>query len=149
MPFYLRAGKCLDTTVTEVVVTLKRPPQRVFRRQRRAELSALPARPRPASRSRSAPPPNARAPRCAAATSSSIVCNTGHDEIGAYERLIGAALEGDPALFAREDGVLEAWRIVDPLLRERARTALYEPGSPGPAAADALVADVGRLASGP
>jgi glucose-6-phosphate 1-dehydrogenase len=61
--------------------------------------------------------------------------------VGAYERLIGAALVGDRALFAREDGVLEAWRIIDPLLRSRSRKApeSYEPGSRGPTAADALV----------
>jgi glucose-6-phosphate 1-dehydrogenase len=46
-------------------------------------------------------------------------------------------------LFAREDGVLEAWRIVDPLLRERAAAHEYDPGSRGPAAADALVATSG------
>ena len=74
-----------------------------------------------------------------------LVCDTGHEEVGAYERLIGAALVGDRSLFAREDGVLEAWRIVDPLLRPRSREApeLYEPGSRGPAAADTLVAASG------
>ena len=69
-----------------------------------------------------------------------LVCNAGDEEVGAYERLIGAALHGDTSLFAREDGVLEAWRIVDPLLRARAAPDAYEPGSAGPAAADALVA---------
>jgi glucose-6-phosphate 1-dehydrogenase len=72
-----------------------------------------------------------------------LVCNSGNEEVGAYERLIGAALEADRALFAREDGVLEAWRIVDPLLKVRSTPELYEPGSPGPAAADALVAASG------
>ncbi|HEX7235415.1 MAG TPA: glucose-6-phosphate dehydrogenase, partial [Gammaproteobacteria bacterium] len=74
-----------------------------------------------------------------------LVCDTGHEEVGAYERLIGAALVRDRSLFAREDGVLEAWRIVDPLLNLRSRKAPepYEPGSQGPAAADALVAASG------
>jgi glucose-6-phosphate 1-dehydrogenase len=74
-----------------------------------------------------------------------LVCDTGHEEVGAYERLIGAALVGDRSLFAREDGVLEAWRIIDPLLHSRARKTPepYEPGSRGPAAADALVAGSG------
>jgi glucose-6-phosphate 1-dehydrogenase len=71
------------------------------------------------------------------------VCDTGNEEVGAYERLIGAALEGDRALFAREDGVLEAWRIVDPLLRVREAPAMYEPGASGPAEADGLVASSG------
>jgi glucose-6-phosphate 1-dehydrogenase len=74
-----------------------------------------------------------------------VVCDTGHEEVGAYERLIGAALEGDRSLFAREDGVLEAWRIVDPLLRMRLNKSpeTYERGSSGPAAADRLVAASG------
>ena len=73
------------------------------------------------------------------------VCDAGSEEVGAYERLIGAALQGDHSLFAREDGVLEAWRIVDPLLRLPLRVAPqeYEPGSSGPAAADRLVAASG------
>jgi glucose-6-phosphate 1-dehydrogenase len=68
------------------------------------------------------------------------VCNTGDEEVGAYERLIGAALHADPSLFAREDGVLEAWRIVDPLLDTGDAPHEYAPGSPGPEAADELVA---------
>ena len=74
-----------------------------------------------------------------------LVCNAGADEVGAYERLIGAALHGDSSLFAREDGVLEAWRIVDPLLRERTAPHAYEPGSSGPSAADALLTSHRRL----
>jgi glucose-6-phosphate 1-dehydrogenase len=72
-----------------------------------------------------------------------LVCNSDNEEVGAYERLIGAALHQDRALFAREDGVLEAWRIVDPLLREQAAPHEYASGSAGPAAADALVAASG------
>ena len=68
------------------------------------------------------------------------VCDAGNEEVGAYERLIGAALEGDHSLFAREDGVLEAWRIVDPLLSERSPPHEYDSGSNGPTAADALIA---------
>jgi glucose-6-phosphate 1-dehydrogenase len=142
VPFYLRSGKCVDATVTEVVVTLKKPPHKVFGGNEAANylrfrlgptqvaiaLGAVAKRPGPEMRGREI---------------ELDVCNTGHDEVGAYERLIGEALEGDPSLFAREDGVLEAWRIVDPLLDVRSRPELYEPGSPGPAAADALVASSG------
>ncbi len=143
VPFYLRAGKRLDATVTEVVVTLKRPPHSVFPGNDAPNylrfrlgptrvaiaLGALAKRPGLEMRGREI---------------ELVVCNAGNDEVGAYERLIGAALEGDHSLFAREDGVLEAWRIVDPLLRVRCATPeLYEPGSPGPAAADALVAASG------
>ena len=142
VPFYIRSGKCLDTTVTEVIATLKPPPHSVFPghdvpnylrfrlgpTRGAIGLGAAAKRPGPEMRGREI---------------ELVVCNTGSEEIGAYERLIGAALDGDPSLFAREDGVLEAWRIVDPLLSVRSAPELYEPGSPGPAAADALVAASG------
>jgi glucose-6-phosphate 1-dehydrogenase len=57
----------------------------------------------------------------------------------AYERLIDAALHGDTSLFAREDGVLEEWRIVDAILGSERPVQVYDAGSWGPAAADALV----------
>ena len=70
------------------------------------------------------------------------VCSSGEDDMGDYERLINAALHGDTSLFAREDGVIEEWRIVDPILAD-GTPAPYEPGSTGPAAADALTAKHG------
>ena len=69
-----------------------------------------------------------------------FVCNSADDEMDAYERLIAAALHGDTSLFAREDGVLEEWRIVDPILGATDPPFLYEPGTMGPAAADELLA---------
>ena len=66
---------------------------------------------------------------------------------GPYERLIGDALRGDPTLFARQDSIEAAWRIVDPILRAPgavpAEPFAYAPGSWGPREADALAADVG------
>jgi glucose-6-phosphate 1-dehydrogenase len=144
VPFYLRSGKCLDTTVTEVIATLKRPPHVVFPGNDAPNylrfrlgptrvaiaLGAVAKRPGAEMRGREI---------------ELVVCNTGNEEVGAYERLIGAALDRDRSLFAREDGVLEAWRIVDPLLRMRLRKSpeTYERGSVGPAAADTLVAASG------
>jgi glucose-6-phosphate 1-dehydrogenase len=58
----------------------------------------------------------------------------------AYARLFDGALDGDQRLFARADGVEEAWRIVAPALADHTAVTLYEPGSWGPAGADALVA---------
>jgi glucose-6-phosphate 1-dehydrogenase len=142
VPFYLRAGKSLDTTVTEVVVTLKAPPQRVFPSSDAPNYLRFRLGP-----TRVAIAIGAAAKRPGAEMRGRevelVVCNSSSEEVGAYERLIGAALHGDHALFAREDGVLEAWRIVDPLLRERATPHEYESGSPGPAAAEALVESSG------
>jgi glucose-6-phosphate 1-dehydrogenase len=142
VPFYIRSGKCVDATVTEVAATLKRPPHNVFPgsdapnhlrfrlgpSQVAIALGAVAKRPGPEMRGREI---------------ELLVCSSGSEEVGAYERLIGAALEADRGLFAREDGVLEAWRIVDPLLAVNTEPELYAPGSPGPSAADKLVAASG------
>jgi glucose-6-phosphate 1-dehydrogenase len=62
------------------------------------------------------------------------------DEMTAYERLLGDALEGDATLFVRRDEALAAWTIVEPVLRAPAPVHEYQPGSWGPAEADALIA---------
>jgi len=64
-------------------------------------------------------------------------------EQGAYERLIGDAMLGDATLFAREDGVEEAWRIVDPILKMPTPVYEYSAGSWGPREAEPLVAEFG------
>jgi glucose-6-phosphate 1-dehydrogenase len=53
-------------------------------------------------------------------------------EMDAYERLLGDAMAGDATLFAREDYVEEAWRIIDPVLKTNTPVYVYEPGSWGP-----------------
>lgn len=54
------------------------------------------------------------------------------EEMDAYERVLGDAMEGDATLFARQDYVEEAWRIVDPVLKETTPVYQYEPGTWGP-----------------
>jgi glucose-6-phosphate 1-dehydrogenase len=139
VPFYLRAGKRLATTTTEVFVALKHAPQKVFAAAMDTPnylrfrlgpdrvsiaLGALAKKPGPEMVGREV---------------ELFVCNAGEDEMDAYERLIDAALHGDTSLFAREDGVLEEWRIVDPILGGARPVHVYEAGSWGPEAADALV----------
>jgi glucose-6-phosphate 1-dehydrogenase len=147
VPFFLRAGKRLNAAATEVYVQLKQAPQQVFGpsigtpnylRFRLGPdritiaLGALAKKP---------------GSEMAAREVELSVCDSGAEEVGPYERLIDAALHGDTSLFAREDGVLEAWRIVDPIVSKEAirqgALFVYEPGSAGPASADALVADHG------
>src|SRR5262249_32777710 len=62
----------------------------------------------------------------------------GAGEMDAYERVLGDAMAGDPTLFAREDNVEEAWRIVDPVLKAGTPVYEYEPGTWGPKEADAV-----------
>jgi glucose-6-phosphate 1-dehydrogenase len=65
------------------------------------------------------------------------------DEMDAYERVLGDALEGDATLFAREDYVEEAWRIVDPVLKAHTPVYEYEPGTWGPSEVDQKVSPPG------
>ena len=65
------------------------------------------------------------------------------DEMDAYERILGDAMHGDATLFAREDYVEEAWRIVDPVLKAGTPVFEYEPGSWGPKETDARVSPPG------
>jgi len=57
------------------------------------------------------------------------------EEVDAYERLLTAVMDGDSTLFARQDYVEEAWRIVDPVLAEDTPLDFYEPQSWGPRSA--------------
>jgi len=72
-----------------------------------------------------------------------FLCRHGHGERVAYDRLLGDAMRGDAALFARQDGVEAAWRIVDPILGNAAPIHPYEPGTWGPDEAEAMTATVG------
>ena len=65
------------------------------------------------------------------------------DDRDAYERLLGEAMAGDSMLFAREDGVEAAWRVVQPILDDATPVREYAPGTWGPAEADALTTEVG------
>jgi glucose-6-phosphate 1-dehydrogenase len=140
VPFYIRAGKSMATTTTEVVATLKAPPQEVF---------PLPDGAHNYLRFRLGPDriaiglgAAAKMPG-AAMTGRAVeleVCNSAEESMSAYDRLLDAALHGDDTLFARDDGVLEAWRIVDPIVASDEIPATYEAGSFGPPSADTIVA---------
>jgi glucose-6-phosphate 1-dehydrogenase len=139
VPFYLRAGKRLATTATEVFVILKQPPQAVFGPDATGTPNYLRFRLGP---DRVAIALGALAKKVGVEMVDRpvelSVCNEGEPEMEAYERLIEAALHGDMSLFAREDGVLEAWRIVDAILGRPRPVQRYDAGSWGPLEADAL-----------
>ena len=60
-----------------------------------------------------------------------------------YERLLEDAMRGDPELFARQDAIEAAWRVLDPVLGDAAEVQEYHPGSWGPRGAERLAADIG------
>jgi glucose-6-phosphate 1-dehydrogenase len=131
VPFYIRAGKCLPVTCTEVIVRFRRPPP-VYEA--------------------SSPPPNQLRFRISPDTAIGLgvrvkspgegmegspaemrVCQ--HDDpnaMDAYERLLTEAMQGDATDFAREDYVEAAWRIVDPILGDVTPLTEYDPGTWGP-----------------
>jgi glucose-6-phosphate 1-dehydrogenase len=130
VPFYIRAGKSLPVTCTEVVARLRRPP------------ALFPGRPNSNYlRFRISPVIEVamglnvmdQQERGDGETVELLASrHTGSNEVDAYERVLTDAMGGDPTLFAREDYIEEGWRIVDPVLQ--AGTALYEydPGTWGP-----------------
>jgi glucose-6-phosphate 1-dehydrogenase len=131
VPFYIRAGKCLPVRCAEVVVRLRQPPTmyqgfhlapNYFRLRISPEVTQAfgmnviaPGEDRV---SQSAEMIASRQPRA--------------DEMDAYERVLGDAMAGDATLFAREDYVEEAWRIVDPVLKASTPVYEYEPNTWGP-----------------
>ena len=139
VPFYVRAGKSLATTATEAFVEFKRPPRQIFAEPVVHGSNYIRFRLGP---DRVAIAIGARAKKPGSELVGEdvelFVCGDGDDEMGAYERLIGDAIAGDPTLFTREDAVLEAWRIIDPLTRLSTPIHAYEPGSWGPAEAERL-----------
>jgi glucose-6-phosphate 1-dehydrogenase len=146
VPWYLRSGKCLPETVTEILVELKPPPQQLF-------ADSSPKRgPANYLRFRISPDPAiALAARVKRAGEEFVgdqrellLLDGQPNEEAPYERLLGDAIAGDGALFSREDAVEAAWAVVDPVLATHHRAHPYKPGSWGPKQADKLIAPDGR-----
>jgi glucose-6-phosphate 1-dehydrogenase len=131
VPVYLRTGKSLPVTCTELVVRMRRPPS-MFEG---AELA------RNYTRIRIAPEitlaTGVNVPALDDDTPTQIEMVASHQpqkgEMEAYERVLGDAIAGDASLFARQDFVEEAWRIVQPVLEAPPPIQEYEPGTWGPA----------------
>jgi glucose-6-phosphate 1-dehydrogenase len=151
VPWIIRAGKGLATTVTEAVVEFERPPRPLF-----ADVDCAPGpnrmtfRSKPGDRITLSMQAKVPGQRLVSGPVDLILDNEGSQQPGRdpYNRLIGDALRGDASLFARQDGVMEAWRIVEPVLTDHAAVQEYARGSWGPAAADALLGADWEWASG-
>jgi glucose-6-phosphate 1-dehydrogenase len=147
VPFYIRAGKSLPVTCTEVRVRLRQPPP-IFGND---------------------PAPNYYRFQISPANEIAIGVNVmdedetgrgetaellasrhaGANEKDAYERVLTDAMIGDRSLFAREDYVEEAWRIVDPVLKGKTPVTSYAPGTWGPKEAERLTPPGGWINPAP
>jgi glucose-6-phosphate 1-dehydrogenase len=148
VPFYIRTGKRLPTTVWELRLVFKHPPSLGF------------------SRSERKPPPNQLVIKLHPSTGVRLVldahrADTKSREVGAieldmkfadeggegatpYEVLLDAAMRGNSVRFAQQDAIEECWRVMQPLLDAPPPVQAYKPGSWGPQGADKLVAGHGR-----
>ena len=145
VPFFIRAGKALAVTATEAIVEFHRPPRLLF-----ADADCPPPHPNHL-RFRFKPDDTISITMQSKAPGSRLISRpvdlvvSGEQALGegpeSYERLLDDALDGDARLFAREDGVEQEWRIVEPALSSTVPVDVYEPGTWGPSAADRLVVD--------
>jgi glucose-6-phosphate 1-dehydrogenase len=139
VPFYLRAGKNLPVTATEVVVELKAPPANVFGDQMPEQPNHLRFRVGPDVAIALGAHTKKPGPAMTGQDVELYVAQSQGDDMDAYEVLISAALIGDTSHFAREDEVEAAWAIVDPILKAAAPPLQYLKGSWGPAQAEDLI----------
>ncbi|MGV3710859.1 MAG: glucose-6-phosphate dehydrogenase [Gemmatimonas sp.] len=144
VPFYIRAGKSLHTSATEVLVEYKVPPQVVFHESAPAMGNYVRFRLGPeVVIALGASTKRVGEGMAGQLSELSVVRRHETDEMDAYERLLGDAMNGDATLFARQDAVEAAWKLVDPLLQEPMIPDAYEKGTWGPASADRLTRAVG------
>jgi glucose-6-phosphate 1-dehydrogenase len=139
VPFYIRAGKNLPITATEVRVTLKRPPLTIFD----------PSDSMPANYFRLRLSPEVVIGEGALAKLNGedmrgepvelIARHNTQSERSPYERLLGDAVRGDNSLFTQDDAVEAAWRVIDPILSAGPPVVAYEPGTWGPKGAAEIV----------
>ena len=130
VPFFIRAGKCLPLTATEVMVDLKRPP--LSRLSPEGEqLLPLPARAEDLDLDRRARQEAGHGDGLDADRARSPCATPASDEVDAYERLLTDAMKGDPTLFVREDAVEAAWAVVDGHPRQRDAGAPVRARAPG------------------
>jgi glucose-6-phosphate 1-dehydrogenase len=139
VPFYLRAGKRLPVTATEVVVELRAPPANVFGDLGPEQPNHVRFRVGPDVAIALGAHTKKPGPVMTGRDVELFVAQQQGDDMDAYEVLISAALIGDTSHFAREDEVEAAWAIVDPLLKPSTPPIDYVPGSWGPPQAEQLL----------
>jgi glucose-6-phosphate 1-dehydrogenase len=142
VPILIRAGKCLPLSATEVTIKFHHPPHDVFGiRLTGAERNSLRFRINPSARVSLTLSGKKQGSGWLAQAETLTFAEQPTSDMRPYDRLIGAALAGDRQLFARQDTVEQAWRVVDPVLGDVVPVHTYAKGTWGPKEADALLTD--------
>jgi glucose-6-phosphate 1-dehydrogenase len=139
VPFYIRAGKCLPETATEILVELKTPPQAVFGEVEPPQSNYYRFRLSPDVLISLGARAKVPGEDMWGEGVELIVRTHPADEMPPYERLLGDAMRGDPGLFVREDSVEAAWSVVDPVLGNVTPVYEYAPNTWGPPEADRII----------
>lgn len=139
VPFYIRAGKRLPITTTEVMVDLKCPPLAIFDEIQPAHSNYFRFRLSPEVLISAGVRVKQVGKDMRGEPVELIARHQPQREKSPYERLLGAAIRGDASLFTRDDSVEAAWRVVDPILGSATPLAEYEAGTWGPATTAAVV----------
>lgn len=130
VPFFIRAGKSLPVTCTEILLRLRRPPSAY---STTAPTNHLRFRVNPdTTLAFGMVAPKIGDESVAQPFEAVVSRHAQPDEVDAYERVLTDAMAGDATLFARQDYVEEAWRIVDPVLKQGTPVYEYEPNTWGP-----------------
>jgi glucose-6-phosphate 1-dehydrogenase len=142
VPFYVRAGKCLPVTCAEIVLRLRQPPTMFEQFDLRSNTFRLRISPDIAI---AFGINNMAIEETNISNSVEMIASRypQSNEMDAYERLLGDAMAGDSTLFAREDSIEEAWRIVEPILKAPCPLYEYEPNTWGPKEVDDAVTPPG------
>lgn len=140
VPFYIRTGKCLPLTATEVMVTLKSPPLPIFDLKQGDADNHFRFRLSPEVVIGAGALIKKMGGEMHGEPIELIARNHVNGEKSPYERLLGDAIRGDTSLFTQDDCVEAAWRVVDPILVSSPDVLPYEPGTWGPVAAKGLLA---------
>ena len=145
VPWYLRSGKCLPESATEILVELKPPPQKLFAdaAQTASGSNYLRFRLSPTSAIALAARVKLAGQEFIGERRELYLSEEQSGEEAPYERLLSDAMHGDGALFTREDAVEAAWKVVDRVLTSHHPVRPYRRGTWGPRASDAIIAEDG------
>jgi glucose-6-phosphate 1-dehydrogenase len=139
VPFYIRTGKCLPVSATEIRLDLNAPPQSLFAGARGHEANYIRFRLSPDVTIALGARVKLPGEPMVGERVELIARHVAADEMTAYERLLGDAIRGDATLFVRQDTVEAAWAVVEPIVGTSTPPHEYEPNTWGPVEADRII----------